>query len=171
MKEFYLALRTYLLAQVTDILHLRMWNNQLDYMESGEQIPFNFPAVFVDFSNIEYFDLGNKWQNGTLQVDLHICDEMWNGADQEENLQIFDLKELIYKSLSQIQLDTASPITRIAEQTDTTHTNIYHYIQSYKVEIVANAEGTIIELTDILLNLTAVREITNYDLMTKPKYE
>ena len=171
MKEFYLALKTYLLAQVPTILHLRMWNSQLGYMETGEQIPFLFPAVFVDFSNIDYSDLGNKWQNGTLQVDLHICDEMWNGAYEEENLEVFDLKELIYKALSQTKLGLSAPITRINEQTDPTHTNIYHYIQSYRVEIVDNAEGTIIELTNVLLNLTATRQITNHDLMTKPKYE
>jgi len=171
MKDFYIAFRTYLLTAVPTIAHCRMWNNQLDYMESGEQIPFLFPAVFVDFSNIEFSDLGAKWQTTNLQMDLHICSEMWNGANQEENLDIFDLKDEIYHAIGQVKMGNSTPLMRISENTDVTHNNIYHYIQSWTLSLTDNSQEAFIELTNILLNLTAIREITNYDLMTKPKYE
>jgi hypothetical protein len=171
MKDFYIALKAYLLATVPSIQHIRMWNNQLDFMESGEQIPFLFPAVFVDFSTIEFSDVGDKWQTINLEMNLHICSELWNDTDQEENLIVFDLKDEIYKALGQVKIDNSTPLVRILEQTDTTHTNIYHYIQTWSFSITDNSQETWIELTNVLLNLTAIREITNYDLMTKPKYE
>lgn len=171
MKDFYIALKAFLLASVTDIKHVRMWNNQIDFMEQGNQIPFLFPAVFVDYRNIEFSDVGDKWQTTNIEMDLHICSELWNDTDQEENLIVFDLKESIYKALGQVKISNSTPLVRIAETTDTTHTNIYHYIQTWTFSITENSQQSWIELTNILLDLTAQIEITNYQLMTKPKYE
>jgi hypothetical protein len=170
MKELYLLLKAYLEVSVPALKHVRLWNNQLVYQEAGTQIPFAYPAVFIEFQNVEYTDLQNFQQSANMDLVLHICNEVWNTSSQEEQLDIFDLKDDIFKAISQIKLGLAGNLTRTREFPDIEHTNIYHLQQHWSVTYAETSANRPTQIIEVLLDLTKQIEISNYDLMTKKQY-
>lgn len=77
IRYLYLALEEKLLA-ITDeqenpqpiFKHCDLWNRQVEFME--QETPFETPAVFVEFTNIEWRTLGQHVQDADLTVRLHI---------------------------------------------------------------------------------------------------
>ena len=77
IRYLYLALEEKLLA-ITDeqenpqpiFKHCDLWNRQVEFLE--QETPFQTPAVFVEFTNIEWRTLGQHVQEADLTVRLHI---------------------------------------------------------------------------------------------------
>jgi hypothetical protein len=170
MKELYLLLKAYLETSVPTLKHVRLWNNQLEYMEAGIQVPFAFPAIFIEFQNVEYTDLQNFQQQAEMDLILHICNEVWNTSNQEEQLDIFDLKDEIFASMSQIKLGKGGSVTRVREFPDNEHTNVYHLQQHWRVTYAETSANRATEIISVLLDLTKQIDVSNYDLMTKEQY-
>lgn len=171
MKAVYQAIRSRIESELTAIKWVRIWNNQLQNLEDGQQIPFLFPAVFVEFLDVQYTQLGGGIQNGLCRLRLHILDEFWNGDDQEENLQVFDVKDSVYKLLNNWKSETAqtSPFLRTSEEQDTSHSNLYHFIQDYEVrfnDIAAQTPVNGVDATIDTITLIKAIEITNDTIKT-----
>ncbi len=130
MRTLYSEIREQLEGEI-DGVHVRLWNNQLELLKTGEQIPFQFPAVFIDFPFIEWAQMGKGTQNSVLTIRIHICFESFQTAENEEDLDIFDLREEVYLALQDFKPTSAGKLMRISEQTDTKHSNIYHWIMDY----------------------------------------
>ena len=147
MKNFFLALYAQILAQVTDIQYVRMWNNQLDLVVAGKLELFQCPAAFIEFQS----HTANKdTLGGGVQIfdpllfKIHILSWQLDAADGtfEQNLAIYDLKDKMYLAVQKFQpglTDTTTPVgscIRIAEYQDYKHAGIYHYIQEYQTTLV-----------------------------------
>ena len=159
MKAVYEAIRARIESECPDVAHVRVWNNQLALMEAREQLAFNFPADFIEFTENEYSQLGEGIQECNGLITLHICDNFYNGDDIEENLQIFDIKTDVFKALNDWKSTTArtSPFMRVNEAQDTEHSNVYHFIQTYAVRWQdASAQrpinGATVEDVELVLN-------------------
>jgi len=137
MKAVYQAIREQIQLECPDIKHVRLWNNQVQFNADGMQIEYLKPAVFIEFlSPINYTKLGCGLQKADdVVIRLHIVHEFYNGIEQEENLGVFDIKDDVYFALEEWKSETAKTghMTRIAEELDTSHTNIYHFIQDYTI--------------------------------------
>lgn len=175
MKSVYLAIRSKIETDLPAIKHVRVWNNQLQFIEEQTQIPFLFPAVFVEFLDVAYTQLGGGIQEGLCRLRLHICSEFWNGEDQEENLEVFDIKDSVYRLLNNWKSTTSQtvPFLRTSEEQDTSHTNIYHFIQDYEVrfnDVAATTpiNGVEAEIDTLTLNKEVV--ITNDIIKTAGEF-
>jgi hypothetical protein len=124
MKALYLALRSRIETE-TSVQHVRLWNNQVNLANQNEQIPFLFPAVFIDFPTIEWTQLSKGKQNSTLIVRVYIVFESFHTNENEEDVAVFDLRDEVYLALQNYQPSMSSALIRVAEQTDINHTNMY----------------------------------------------
>ncbi len=74
--------------------HFDLWNKQMEFIE--QETPFECPAVFVEFMPMAWRTLGNRMQDCTLNVRLHIVTEWHNNtADyspyEEQALEFLDI--------------------------------------------------------------------------------
>jgi hypothetical protein len=128
MKALYQEIRARLEAE-TSAAHVRLWNNQIDSAEQNKEIPHLFPAIFIDFPMIEWFQKGKGTQNADMMtVRLYICNESFHTAENDEDVAIFDLREEVFLALQDWKPTHAGKLERRTEQTDTRHTNIYTWI-------------------------------------------
>ena len=128
---------------VQGVNFVAVWNNQLSDIESGDVYSFPFPAVFIDIQDYNINDIGNGVQvYEDLIINIHIVTEFYNNSvyeAQEQNLDIFDLKQDIFKALYLFEPNNAVAFTRLGEQQDKDYTNLYHFIQSYKTNLLDNS--------------------------------
>lgn len=130
MRALYEDIRERLENEITG-LHVRLWNNQIELSNSGEQIPFGLPAVFIDFPTIEWVDLGKGTQQGNLIIRFYVCYESFHTAENEEDLDLFTLRQQVYLALQGFIATGAGALQRVSEQTDPRHTNIYVWVMDY----------------------------------------
>jgi len=125
---------------VQGVNFVAVWNNQLNDIEEGNVYSFPFPAVFIDIQDYSINDIGNGVQiYEDLNIDIHIVSEFYNNSvyeAQEQNLDIFDLKQDIFKALHLFEPNNAVAFTRTREQVDKDYSNLYHFIQSYKTNLL-----------------------------------
>lgn len=138
MKDLYLELRAQILAAATSVQHVRLWNNQVNLIDNNEQIPFPFPAVFIDFPTIEWIDRGKGTQGSRLLVRLHLIYESFHTSENEEDLAVFDFREEVYLAVQDYKPSFSGKLMRLQEETDTQHTNMYHWIMDFETEYSDN---------------------------------
>ena len=118
------------------------WNSQFDLIE--QEIPFKFPAVFIEFSNLEWkTDVGIDQKNATQQarancdVTLHIGTLSIKDENDSfpEDLAIIDS---IYDQINGFQ-DTVSnqftPLKRTTETDDTNKDNLRHWTITFNTTL------------------------------------
>lgn len=137
MKELYQLIRARIEGSCPSIKHVRLFNNQFSCMENQEQIPFPFPCVFIEFANdIAWIQQGNGVQFAQdLQITLHIGHEFYNGADQEENLIIFDIRNEVFTAMQGFTGAGITNMVRVSERVSTDYTNIYIFQQNYNTNL------------------------------------
>ena len=52
----------------------------------------------------------------------------------DENFNIFVLRDLVVNSISHFKSDKSSIFTKVSEEQDFEHTNVYHYKLTYKAQ-------------------------------------
>lgn len=143
MKDLYQEIRAQIEAN-TSVTHVRLWNNQTRWSEEGSQIPFKYPAVFVEFPNITWIQ-GAKGTQKTAEeftIRLHICFESYNTDEQEEDLALFDLRQEVYMAVQDFKPTMAGVLQRRAEQSDPEHTNVYKWVMDFTTQYQDNTAMT-----------------------------
>lgn len=115
------------LKLITEFQFVTVWNNQFQYIEDGLSYSFPMPCCFVEVQNENSQQLGNNYQGSDLIINIHIGQNVLNSDLIDENLTIFDLRDLVIKSLANFKPATAGQLVKINESQDFDHTNIYHY--------------------------------------------
>lgn len=179
--ELYTAIKARLNSLVPSIEFIAMYNNQVeklliqepgDYTNSTYEFPR--PAVFIQFvPPQEIQQLGNGVQiYDPLVIVVHILHEKFNdlSGNQEENLEVFALKQLIFKALNKFEPAGASGFARTSEEQDTDHTNLYWYKQEYTTNYI---DAAMIEPVDGVNSISPLPPdvssdliITNFDVRT-----
>lgn len=144
MKKFFQALAAQLLT-VSDLQHVRMWNNQHLWVIEGKMELFGNPSAFIEFEsgNIDQMGEGIQIYN-PLTFKVHLLDWQMDAGDGtfEQNLAIYDLKDKVFQALQKFNpgktdsSDPASICIRVAEEQDYEHKGLYHFIQTYKATLV-----------------------------------
>lgn len=138
------------------------WNNQFSEIEN--EIQFRFPAVFVEFSSIDWStdvkcDQTNQTQQqrGQCDITLHIGLKNLNKEDTafEQDIVIVDN---IVQQLNTIQGENFTPLVRISEGDDTNKGNI----RDWTVRFRTNIHETGI-YTDQIGQLVTLKLNTNYE--------
>lgn len=114
---------------------IKIWNNQLARMSSGEGYAFQCPACFLEpipsetsqfLDNVTYTDY--TWR-------VHIIDEELDAADEfglDQNLNVFIYRDIVKSALVGVQPPNCSTMFYIDEAQDFEHDNFYHYILDFK---------------------------------------
>jgi hypothetical protein len=133
MRSLYTEIRAKLEAEISGV-HVRLWNNQVEFSEAGEQILFTYPAVFIDFPNIPWKQGGKGTQRTDEEffIRLHICSENTNTSEGEEDLAVFDLRDQVYLAVQDFKPTQSGKLMRSNEGMDTKHTNVYEWIMDFK---------------------------------------
>ena len=128
-----------ILAELRTINYFKfvaVWNNQFNYVDDGSSYSIPFPNAFVelDLNNTE--DVGVNYQASDIEIKIHIGQDFYNGSTLEENLTIFDLRDIVYRKLSSFKTTNTGIFRKISEQQDFEHTNVYHYVITFKAQWV-----------------------------------
>lgn len=130
MKLLYQELRA-ALESGTSVQHVRLWNNQVELSEKKEQIPFQTPAIFIDFPSIEWSTIGKGKQNAQLMTRLYCVFESFATDENEEDLQVFTFRQEVYLVAQKFKATQTGSFQRVSEQTDPNHTNLYVWIMDF----------------------------------------
>lgn len=145
MKQFLIDIKNRL-NEIESVKYVQIFNNQIDRLESGDSISFALPAVFIEVTPQSIEQAGRYDEVYNLQVNIHILHEFYNGSNFDENLDVFDVKQEVYKSLKNFQGTGGSSWTRVNEIQDFDHNQLYHFIQTYQTTYVdIDAEPATIE--------------------------
>jgi hypothetical protein len=126
------------LRTITELKLVTIWNNQFNYMEDGEMYSFPFPCAFVEVSADAFEQLGSNYQATDLTIKIHIGQDFYNGANIDENLSIFVLRDLVNRKLARFKPSTAGDLVKTTEGQDFQHSNVYHYEIGFKSHYIDN---------------------------------
>lgn len=138
MRNFFISIRDRL-EELGDLKYVRMWNNQLELVQAGKMELFQSPAAFLSFKISDIMQGGEGVQiYDPLIIEVRILHWQLDAADGnfEQNLDVFDLKQKIYKHLQKFKTAKSGSIIRIAEEQDTNHAGLYMFIQTYRTTLV-----------------------------------
>jgi len=150
-----------------DPLHVRVWNNQTQWMQDGTLQAVPLPAIFPEFvfnggvHDAEYMTARD------MTVRFHIVTELLNTEGSfEQNLKIYDLRDLVLQYFTKWHKDTTglpynfTPFQLVGEQPQYDHTNLYEYViefSTYFNQVLGTAQSltqTSGVFTDLILNPT-----------------
>lgn len=147
--------------------HIRVWNSQIDYEREGQLYDFPKPAAFLEvISDPIYEMLGNGVQMADIAFRIHICDEEYDAGQGtfEQNLSVFALRDAICRTagLALFKPTGCSPLTKVTENQDFEHDNLYHYTVDFLSSFVDSTgapadpgNGDIIDATVTDIDITA----------------
>lgn len=122
----YNAIKTRL-ESITDLKYVALWNNQFEREE--ENVSFNYPCAFIEFTDINYVDDLNLRQRCNMFVNIHIGFESY----KTEDTSILTLKQTVNAALHGKSLEDQTRMLRRVEMQNFDHTNIQEYIIGYSV--------------------------------------
>jgi hypothetical protein len=114
--------------------HFDLWNRQVEYMEL--ETPFACPAVFVEFSPVQWRTLGNRVQDATLTVRLHIVTEWYagtaaNSPTEEQALAFLDISDRTVAAMQGFYATDTNTWMRSASITSHDHERYVDSIEEY----------------------------------------
>lgn len=133
-KDFYLAIKSALGADAPSVKHVGVFNNQFNRI--SEEKPFGFPAVFVQFLELDYLSRGDDSQDAATVARLHI------GYDslETDDLKIFDLIDEIHIAIQGLSVNSLfTPLDRVHEEQDIDHDVISVWLSDYAFKLRDNA--------------------------------
>lgn len=167
MKLFYQELRTAIEVN-TLAAHVRLWNNQVQLWDKGEQIPFQLPAVFIDFPSIIWSQIGRGKQNAQLTTRIYCVYESFLTDENEEDVEVFDFFNSVYLAVQDFKPTQSGKLQRISEQTDINHTNLYVWTMDFLSTYTdTNAQfprgGAVTEITAVMLDTDLIIDLNTVD--------
>jgi len=137
------------LREIPELQYVVVWNNQLQYLEDQTIEAFPFPCAFVELVPQAYNQLGAGYQQTDLDIVVHIGHEEYdaNNGYMEQNLSVFDVRNLVVKKLSLYKPSMCAELFKLSEEQDYTHTGVYHYKITYRTGLIDKTASTLIEPT------------------------
>lgn len=118
------------------IQHVSVWNNQLAFAE--EEQPFYTPAVFIEFSPINWKAQTRGVIDAEVDIALHFVTDSRMGK-WSDSLEAFDLIDQVPSVLARLQNAgekfTISPFTRISSTSDHDFDELQDNIEVYRTHI------------------------------------
>ncbi|MFX1704587.1 hypothetical protein PV783_11570 [Chitinophaga sp. CC14] len=127
------------LKEIPALQFIRVWNNQIDYEKSGEQYNFPKPAAFVEtLQGLLWDTLALGVSSADLIFRIHIAHEYYDAQDGtfEQDLVVFDIRDAVIEKLQLFKPTGCGPMTKILEEQDYEHDNIYHYTVDFAVNFI-----------------------------------
>lgn len=159
--ELYIALKAQI-ETYSAIKHVDLWNNQIE--RENVEITFAYPAVFIEFANINYTDQTKGVQSFEMDCLIHIVDVSY----EKTNTNILQLKQNVNAYIQNFTQGYHTKMLRRNDQPNYDHTNVQEWITTYHIsgkDFSANTLPTTEANVDtIVLNLEPI--ITNHTINT-----
>lgn len=128
-KDLYIALKQEINKKLPKIKTVGLFNNQFE--NESKENPFLYPCVFIQFTPNSFKDL----QQGVQQVDVTLTTHLGFESYKDEDVEMLELKQDLYKVVQRLQNGYGSKLTRDAERPNYNHNNIQVYETDYRVLI------------------------------------
>ena len=130
MRKFiYQSIVEKLQSEMPEIKHFDLWHNQLEYLEG--EIPFELPAVLVEFRPIKWRHEGNGVRDAAVEIALHVL----TLQNEPQNLEFFDLLTDINRALIRHAKSgdrfSHNAVTSVQSTTDSDFAEIRHDIEVF----------------------------------------
>lgn len=129
MKNVFVAVKAQLKAEVSGILQLERWNNQLSNEGTGPALVF--PAIYYQVDGVKMETLSHGIQHGTGILRIRYCDKQLRASD----LKTYDYEAAGFLALQGFK---GGPILtgldRIAIYPDPNHGAVEVVIQEYRLK-------------------------------------
>lgn len=132
--QIYKAICERLTAQVLDIKHLDLWNNNIAVLSGGAVWPR--PAVFVEFETIEWKQLQNRARMADIAVRLHIVTDAvsYNGSTdtkQDTALAFFNLLNRVNSAMQGLKGENFAGFMLTTSATNHDHAELIESVERY----------------------------------------
>lgn len=146
IKEIYLQIQTALdlIAQGNKktFLHIDMWNQNVDFLEQDD--PFKAPAAFIEFMPIAWETHGNRVQEATITIRLHIVTQ-WFGQSakhspkQAQMLEYLNIPDLVLEQLQSLEIGNIGTLTRTGSEINHNHEKYVDSVEIYQLRVRSEA--------------------------------
>ena len=166
MKQVYIDILNNL-KNITKAKYFNVWNNQVEYMNKGDEWQFPLPAIFIEIENPQDKDqLIGGTTTTTLRCVFHIVYEFYNGQDAtfEQNLGVFGIRDELVSLFYFFIPSSCGAMQFISESQDYNHNNITHYTVIFNMQYIENANNKLNKLTLFKANdaqITSDTQITS----------
>jgi hypothetical protein len=135
------------LKEIPELKYVRVFNNQFQYLESRDIEAFLFPCAFLEIVPQSYQPLLNGYSQSDVDFRIHLGHEQYDSLDgnMEQNLDVFDLRNLVLKKLTLFKPSMCSELFKVNEEQDYTHTGIYKYIIDFRGGVIDKEASNLIE--------------------------
>lgn len=132
--QIYKAICERLTAQVPDIKHIDLWNNNIAVLSGGAVWPR--PAVFVEFETIEWKQLQNRARMADIAVRLHIVTDSvsYNGSKdpkQDTALAFFELLNKVNAAMQGLRGNNLAGFMLTTSATNHDHAELIESVERY----------------------------------------
>jgi hypothetical protein len=136
---------TAVLKSIPEIRTVDLYNQQVKKLKEGKEVPFLFPAVFLEYSNITYKQEGAGTQKGELTVTIHIYANNFKDPVNE----IFQLRAKVHRAIHGLRSenDTFSSLVRTGEDPPSSWDSILEWQMDYQATFVDNSSFVYREYT------------------------
>lgn len=125
--ELYKAIQTRIGEAVREINHIAKWNNQTN--DESNELPFDFPAVFIGFSSITWNEAATTPYNTNLAANQQTADvtitlycAFWYKDEETQSFEVYEpIVNKIYEAVNGLQSANFTPLNRVSEREDNNH--------------------------------------------------
>ena len=156
--QIYKAICERLTAQVPDIKHIDLWNNNIAALSGGAVWPR--PAVFIEFETIEWRQLQNRVRMADIAVRLHIITDAvsYSGNSdpkQDAALAFFDLLNRVNSAMQGLRGENFAGFMLTTSATNHDHAELIESVERYTSRVQdTSAMRDSIRQTPVDFNLT-----------------
>lgn len=146
-----------------------VWNNQIERMINSESYAIMNPSVYVELETQDQHQLLENYQGYDINVNIHIVAEELDAGDGniDEFISVYTLRDEVVKKLNFFRINQGGFLTKISEIQDYNHSNLYHYIITYRAHYIDNTAvitpltvtGTTLSPTVIISPLVTINKI------------
>jgi hypothetical protein len=123
------------LLNLPEILTVDLYNEQVKNLKNGQEIPFDFPAVFLEYSDISYKQIGAGNQQGDLTLTLHIF--IYNLGNPVT--EMFWIRNIVHEAVQGLRGESFSSLIRSAERFPDSWDNILELEVNYQCTFQDNS--------------------------------
>lgn len=132
--QIYKAICDRLTAQVPDIKHIDLWNNNIAVLSGGAVWPR--PAVFVEFEAIEWRQQQNRARMADIAVRLHVVTDAvsYNGSTdpkQDSALAFLDLLNKVNAAMQGLRRENFAGFMLTTSATNHDHAELIESVERY----------------------------------------
>lgn len=128
------------LTQVSGIADA-VWDlGQTDGIASGEITHYAYPCAFIRLSVEDWNDLGDRAQQGTVDIRITLVDFDLDADDDNTPLTMLALRDEVHVALHGLKMEDteryqASPLSRVSEEPTDEVTNLPTWVMTYECEL------------------------------------